>query len=71
MALTLQGGEFILTGNITASILSALTVMARRRPVVVNGVLLTEKDIAALEAQARRTGKPVRLKSTKIIPANQ
>lgn len=56
-----------MTGNITASILSALTVLARRRPVVVNGVLLTEKDIVALEAEARRTGKPIRLKSTKIF----
>lgn len=71
MSLTLQGGEFILTGSVTASILSALTVLARRRPVVVNGVLLTEKDILALEAEARRTGRPVRLKSTKILPTNQ
>jgi hypothetical protein len=71
MSLTLQGGEFILTGKITTSILSALTVLARRRPVVVNGVLLTEKDIVALEAEAQRTGKPVQLQRPKTIPPSQ
>lgn len=69
MALTLHGGEFIVTGKVTTTMLSALIVLARRRPVVVNGVLLTEKDIAALEDEARRTGKPVHLRRPNIRPS--
>jgi hypothetical protein len=66
MSLELRGGEFIATEALSASTLAGLTHLARRRPLVINGMEMHGHDLAELAEEAQRTGKPVwpRLKST-------
>jgi hypothetical protein len=59
MALVLRGGEFIATEALSASTLAGLSDLARRRPLVVNGLELQRQDLTELAEEALRTGKPV------------
>ena len=59
MALVLSGGEFITTEALSASTLARLSDLARRRPLVVNGLELHRQDLAELAEEARAKGKPV------------
>ena len=55
MALVLSGKEFISEGPLAAGVLSSLSSLAARRPVLINGVVLSASDLAELAEQARRT----------------
>ncbi len=59
MALVLRGGEFIATEALSESTLARLSDLARRRPLVVNGLELRQQDLAELAEEAQKTGKPV------------
>ncbi len=59
MALVLRGGEFIATDALSARTLSELMGLARRRPVLINGLELQAQDLARLAEKALRTGQPV------------
>ena len=59
MELVLKGGEFIATEALSASMLSRLMTLARRRPVLINGLELHHMDLARLVEEAQRTGQPV------------
>jgi hypothetical protein len=59
MALVLTGGEFIATEALSASTLAGLSDLARRRPLVINGLELHRQDLAELADEAQRTGEPV------------
>jgi hypothetical protein len=59
MALVLRGGEFIAREALSASTLSRLMILARRRPLRINGLELHEVDLARLVEEAQRTGQPV------------
>ena len=59
MALVLRGGEFIATEALTASTLLGLMGLARRRPLVINGMELQHEDLAKLVEEVRLTGQPV------------
>ena len=58
MALVLKGGEFIATEALSASTLSRLMTLARRRPLLINGLELQHLDLAQLVEEALRTGQP-------------
>jgi hypothetical protein len=57
--LVLKGGEYIATEALNESTLSGLMLLARRQPLVINGLELHEKDLAGMVAEAQRTGRPV------------
>jgi hypothetical protein len=59
MGLVLRGGEFIATEALSASTLAGLSDLARRRPLVINGLELHRQDLAELAEEAQRTGQPV------------
>ena len=59
MALVLKGGEFIATEALSASTLSRLMTLARRRPLLINGLELQHVDLARLVEEALRTGQSV------------
>lgn len=59
MALVLRGGEFIATEALSASTLAGLSHLARRRPLVINGLELCQQELAKLAEEAQRTGEPV------------
>ena len=59
MALVLKGGEFIATEALSASTLSGLMSLARRRPLVINGMELQREDLAKLVEEVQLTGQPV------------
>ena len=59
MALVLRGGEFIATEALSASTLSGLMSIARRRPLVINGLELRHEDLAKLAEEVQLTGQPV------------
>jgi hypothetical protein len=59
MALLLRGGEFIATEALSARVLAGLSDLARRQPLVVNGLELHRQDLTELAEEAQRTGKPV------------
>jgi hypothetical protein len=59
MSLVLRGGEYIATEALTARVLSGLMNLARRRPLLVNGLELHYQDLAELAEEAERTGQPV------------
>jgi len=59
MELVLRGGEFIATEALSASTLSKLMTLARRRPVLINGLELHHLDLARLVEEAHKTGQPV------------
>lgn len=59
MALVLKGGEFIATEALSVSTLSRLMILARRRPLLINGLELHQPDLARLVEEAQRTGQPV------------
>jgi hypothetical protein len=59
MSLVLKGGEFIATEALSASTLSGLIGLARRRPLLINGLELGEEDLAKLAEEVRLTGHPV------------
>jgi hypothetical protein len=59
MALVLKGGEFIATEALSASALSGLMSLARRRPLVINGMELQHEDLAKLVEEVQLTGQPV------------
>jgi hypothetical protein len=59
MALVLRGGEFIATEVLSASTLARLSDLARRRPLVINGLELHHQDLAELAEEARAKGEPV------------
>jgi hypothetical protein len=56
MSLILSGKEFISKGPLGASALAGLSALAARRPLLINGVVLSASDLAELAEQARRTG---------------
>jgi len=56
MALVLSGKEFISEGPLAAGVLVGLSSLAARRPVLINGVVLSARDLAELAEEARRTG---------------
>jgi hypothetical protein len=64
MALVLKGGEFIATEALSASVLCGLMSLARRRPLLINGLELCEQDLAALAEEAQSTGQPVWLQTS-------
>lgn len=59
MALVLRGGEFIATEALSASTLAGLSDLARRRPLIVNGLELHQEDLIELAEEARAMGKPI------------
>ena len=59
MALVLKGGEFIATEALSASTLLGLMGLARRRPLVINGMELQPEDFSKLVEEVRLTGQPV------------
>ena len=59
MALVLKGGEFISTEALSASTLSGLMGLARRQPLVINGLELHHEDLARLAEEVQLTGQPV------------
>jgi hypothetical protein len=59
MALVLRGGEFIATEALSSSTLAGLSDLARRRPLVINGLELHRQDLAELAEEARAKGQPV------------
>lgn len=59
MALVLRGGEFIATEALSASTLAGLSDLARRRPLVINGLELHQQDLAKLAEEAHAKGQPV------------
>jgi len=59
MALVLKGGDFIATEALSASTLSGLMSLARRRPLVINGLELQHEDLAKLVEEVQLTGQPV------------
>ena len=59
MALELKGGEFIATEALNASTLSRLMTLARRRPVLINGLELRHLDFVRLLEEAQRKGEPI------------
>ncbi|HEX8502323.1 MAG TPA: hypothetical protein VF659_17200 [Pyrinomonadaceae bacterium] len=59
MSLTLSGKEFIAAAPLGAGVLSGLSALAQRRPVLVNGLRLTAQDLAELAEEARRTERAV------------
>jgi hypothetical protein len=59
MALVLRGEEFITTEALSASTLCKLMGLARRRPLLINGLELHAQDLATLAEEAKRTGHPV------------
>ena len=59
MALVLRGGEFIATEALSASTLSGLMSLARRQPLVINGLELHHEDLAQLAEEVQLTGQPV------------
>jgi hypothetical protein len=59
MALVLSGGEFIATEALSASTLSGLMSLARRRPLVINGLELHHEDLVKLAEEVQLTGQPV------------
>jgi hypothetical protein len=59
MALILKGGEFIATEALSASTLSGLMSLARRRSLVINGMELQHEDLAKLVEEVQLTGQPV------------
>ena len=59
MSLTLSGKEFISEGPLGASALASLSALAARRPLLINGVVLSASDLAELAEQARRTERGV------------
>ena len=59
MSLVLTGGEFIATEALSATMLSGLSDLARRRPLVINGLELRRQDLAELAEEARAKGEPV------------
>ena len=56
MSLVLSGKEFISEGPLAAGVLFSLSALAARRPVLINGVVLSARDLAELAEEARRTG---------------
>jgi len=58
-ALVLKAGEFIATEALSASTLSGLMGIARRRPLVINGLELYHEDLAKLAEEVQLTGQPV------------
>ena len=59
MALVLRGGEFIATEALSESTLAGLSDLARRRPLVINGLELHQQDLAKLAEEAHAKGQPV------------
>lgn len=59
MTLILRGGEFIATEALSASVLAGLSDLARRRPLVINGLELHRQDLAELAKEARAKGEPM------------
>ena len=59
MALILKGGEFIATEALSARTLSGLMSLARRRPLVINGMELQHEDLAKLVEEVQLTWHPV------------
>jgi hypothetical protein len=59
MALLLKGGEFIATEALSASTISGLLGLARRQPLVINGLELHHEDLVKLAEEVRLTGQPV------------
>ena len=59
MALVLRGGEFIATEALSASTLAGLSDLARRRPLIINGLEIHRQDLAELAEEARAKGQPV------------
>ena len=59
MSLVLSGKEFISEGPLAAGVLASLSALAARRPVLINGVVLSARDLAELAEEARATGRGV------------
>jgi hypothetical protein len=59
MSLILSGKEFISKGPLEAGVLASLSALAARRPVLLNGVVLSARDLAELAEEARRTERGV------------
>jgi hypothetical protein len=59
MALVISGGEFIATEALSASTLAGLSDLARRRPLVINGLELHHEELAELAEEAQAKGQPV------------
>ena len=59
MSLILRGKEFIATEALGARDLAGLSALAARRPLILNGVLLSAEELAELAAEARRTERAV------------
>ena len=59
MALILRGKEFIATEGLSTNILAGLSALAARRPLLINGIEVDARDLAALAEEARRTGQAV------------
>jgi hypothetical protein len=59
MSLLLKGGEFIATEALSANVLKGLMSLARRRPLLLNGMEFHLEDLASLAEEAQQTGRPV------------
>jgi hypothetical protein len=59
MSLVLRGNEFVASEALSVAILSGLTVLAARRPVIINGIKMCAQDLKRLAEEARRSKVPV------------
>ena len=59
MALTLKGGELIVTEALSARVLSNLVALAARGPLMINGLRLCAKDLERLAEEAWLSSRPV------------
>jgi hypothetical protein len=57
MTLLLKGGEFLSTGPLNSRTLMGLMRLARRSPILLNGVRLCEQDLARLAEDAEERGR--------------
>ena len=61
MSLILRGKEFISADALSAGVLAGLSALAAGRPLLINGVRLDARELAALAEEARRDGRAVRV----------
>lgn len=61
MSLVLRGKEFVSSDALSAGVLAGLSALAAGRSLVINGVRLDARELAALAEEARRTERAVRV----------
>jgi hypothetical protein len=70
MTLLLKGGEFLSTGPLNSRTLVGLMRLARRGPILLNGVRLCEQDLARLAEDAEESGRSDRCEADAFVTKN-